>query len=212
MKTKSFGRSKTLSAPGSRTRNKITAGQNLPTLGGPPTAGSLHLTTVGFGPKQLGIQVRPQYVGGPGEPPEDFIGGTTSLPEWYLYWALTEILGPEGDSWLFQESMMGGRHLLGGAVVDFVVYLDSLTIGIRLQTYRFHLAVEPRKQASDLDQFLALSNEDLILVDVFEDDIIYDENRRMDETGRAAKLVVLDIINLNIYMNPLASGYVVGTG
>lgn len=212
MKPKGFGSPKSMTAPGSRTRNKVTQGQNLKPVTGPPTTGDIHTSIQTYGPTVLGMHERTPYVGGPGEPPEGFIGGTTSLPEWYLYWALTEILGPEGEDWLYQESMMGGRHLLGGAVVDYVIYLDSLTIGIRLQTYRFHLAVSSIKQSTDFDQFMALSAEELIIIDVFEDDLIYNENGQMDVTGRQAKKIVIDIINLNQTMNPLASGNVIGTG
>lgn len=193
-------------APGSRTRNKISQGNNLPSISARPASGDLHIQTYTKGPRVLGIGIKPENISGPGEPPEGFVRGSTSLSEWILYWALTKILGPEGDVWEYQQSMQGGRHLLGGAVVDFVIYQGAVVLGIRLQTYRFHLSADAKKQATDLDQFLALSGPEVIIIDVFEDDII------KDETGQAAIRIVLDIINRRERINPLASGFVVGTG
>lgn len=194
-------------APGSRTRNKITQGQNLPSLSGTPTGKGLHTARTTMGPFIVGIGVKPEQQTGPGEPPEGFVIGSTSKTEWYFYWALEKVLGPPGyETWEFQQSMQGGRSMLGGSVVDFVIYQPTRMIGVRLQTYRFHLSASVHKQAHDYEQYLALSSPDLIVIDVFEDDIIH------DDTGQDAIKIVLEVISGQERLNPLATGLVVGTG
>lgn len=132
--------------------------------------------------------------------------GTTSLSEGILYWALEKLLGPEGIQWTFQESRMGGRHRLGGAVVDFIIYIDNVSIGVRVQTYRFHQNVDPRKQAYDVEQFRALTGPRTIIIDVFESQYID------DPTGETAIKLMLEVINKRWRINPLSTGMVVGSG
>lgn len=191
---------------GSQTRNKLTTGQNLPNLASIGSVGT-NTSMRQYGPSVLGLGTKPVYVGGPGEPPAGFVGGTTSATEWYFYWACEKILGPEGIRWDFQSSQMGGRHQAGGAVVDFVIMQNrGLRVGVRIQTYRFHQNVDSFKQAYDIAQFRALYGPDFIIIDVFEDQYIN------DQTGQAAIVAVLEVINNKQRPNPLANGWVVGTG
>lgn len=156
------------------------------------------------GPEVLGISLGPIQVGGPGVAPAGFIGGTNSQSEWYIYWALTKILGPEGYIWSYQQSFLGGRHLPGGAVVDFVVYYELYAVGMRIQTYFFHEAslMGSYKHASDLEQRISLTDNGLIVVDIYEQNFIH------DATGKAAIQQVLRAMQLVEEFNPRATGTV----
>lgn len=193
-----------LSGPGDFTRASPLVGQNLSTALTIPTPRYGNLTSQG--PRILGLGQHVTQSTGPGEPPEGFVGGTTSRSEWYLYWAFTKILGPEGLQWSYQQGLLGSRHVPGGAVVDYVVYQGSVALLVRLQTYRFHLSADADQQVHDIEQFIALSSPDAIVIDVYEDQFLW------DETGQAAIQLVVDILNRRIVQNPIATGFVVGTG
>jgi hypothetical protein len=195
------------STPGTKTKNSPRAGQNLPNTFDSPEFPTGRQGVRSFGPEELGLSTTPRLIGGPGEPPAGWVGGTTSVSEWYLYWAFEKILGPEGADWQYQSSWLGGRQMRGGAVVDYVVRQKSgRRVGVRLQTYRFHFNVDAAEQASDVEQALALSELDFIVIDVFEDQVIN------DPTGQAAIMAVLEIINERQRPNPLSTGSVIGTG
>ena len=154
----------------------------------------------------LGQQV-PKIGGGPGAAPQGFIGGTTSLSEWYIYWALEQVRGPEGEvgRWDYQSSQQGGRHIVGGSVLDFLLYEDDYQIGIRIQTFYFHLASTDGsyKQSSDLEQKVRLQGgTDLYIVDVYEQNYIH------DESGEAAKREVIRAMSLIEEYNPRSVGAV----
>lgn len=137
-----------------------------------------------------------------------FKGGTVSITECYAYKALEIILGPEGEGWAYQESQLGGRHLPGGAVVDFIVYGyldqdgDQIDIGIRVVTFYFHQAQGALKQASDTEQLLDLEADNIRIIDVFEEELL------RDEQGKAALWVMRDAIAGIQHPNPLGSGMV----
>jgi hypothetical protein len=152
----------------------------------------------------LGLGQKVQTTGGPGLAPDGFIGGTNSQSEWYFYWACLQVIGPEGDKWGYQQSFLGGRHIPGGAVVDFVIYQNEYTIGIRIQTFFFHLGSvdQSYKQADDLEQRIRLEANGLRVVDVYEQNFIH------DESGKAAIREVVMAMELAEQWNPLASGLV----
>jgi hypothetical protein len=162
--------------------------------------------TIPTGSRALGLgQTVPNVGGGPGLAPAGFIGGATSQSEWYIYWALLQIRGPEGDEgrWDYQSSTQGGRHLVGGSVVDFTIYEDQYIIGVRIQTFYFHLAnpAQSYKQADDLEQKVHLQDgTDMIIIDVYEQDLIH------DESGEAAKREILRALSLVEEYNPRLSG------
>lgn len=159
---------------------------------------------VSYGPSVLGIsQGAVQSGSGPGEPPEGFVGGTTSRTEWYVWWALDKILKPAGIEFSYQSSFQGGRHVPGGSVVDFVIYMPLYEILLRVQTYRFHFALGSDKQSYDMEQKIELSdNEGVIVVDIYEQDFID------DETGGKVLQVCNEAINGVERSNPLATGMV----
>ena len=171
------------------------------------------LTFQGF--EELGLRENPATIGdGPGEPPHGFVGGTTSRSEWFLYWAFTKLLGPPGTgardyTWEYQQSFQGGRHIPGGAVVDFVIYTPMYTVLCRLVSFYFHFAAGSGKQASDLEQRIRLSessDNSLVVIDVYEEDFIH------DETGEAALRVASLAISGIEMPNPIATGMVVDNG
>ena len=161
-----------------------------------------------YGPAVLGLAQGPEEQrSGPGEPPEGFVTGTTSKTEWYVYWALLKLCPPIGVEFTYQESYQGGRHIPGGSVVDFVIYMPLQTILMRVQTYRFHFTLGANKQYSDFEQKVALGdNEDMVVVDIYEQDFID------DDTGGQVLLVVLDAMNGIERTNPLATGMVIDNG
>jgi hypothetical protein len=186
-------------------KGNLFAGSNLPNLFGRVTTQAFEgLYSQGF--KILGLSQKVKTLGGPGEPPPGFVGGQNSKTEWYIYWALTKILGPEGLDWGYQVSVFGGRHSPGGSVVDFVVYLNWMTLGIRIQTYRFHLAADAEKQFGDAEQLIGLFSENFAVVDIYEQDFIY------DESGQTAIQLVREAMQGIWRLDPIRSGLTVGNG
>lgn len=187
---------------GSKTRNKPSAGQNLP--GTTTTPIKRFRGSTSQGAKVMGLHAGAQQISGPGDPPDGFVGGTTSKTEWYIYWALTKVLGPEEEGeWSFQNSMLGGRSTRGGAVVDFVVNMEPMYIGLRVQTFQYHFSDNSYQKMHDREQLFALSDWDFIVVDILESDFIH------DATGAAAIQVVLAAIRQEYRPDPLGTGYIV---
>ena len=162
-------------------------------------------TVIPQGSRAIQTIMRSVLISGPGDAPAGFVGGTTSLSEWYIYWALLQILGPEGDSWAYQESFLGGRHMPGGAVVDFIVYQGNVELGLRIQTFYYHLAAGSFKQSTDFEQRIALTGGGLLIIDVYEQDFIN------DNTGKAVLHVVREALAGIEHYNPRAQGTVYGS-
>lgn len=176
--------------------------QNLPKLSGPPRAPREHHQRFSYGPDIAGIAYAAPG-SGPGEPPEWFLGPQTTKTEWFLYWALEKLLGPEGVEWEYQGSAGGNLRQFRHAQIDFIIYQGARQLAVRVQSFRFHMDVGPFVQQYDEDQFIGLHQPGMIVVDVFEEDFIF------DETGQAAIKVMLDVMNLNIRPNPIVTGNVV---
>lgn len=154
------------------------------------------------GPKGLGLERKPTIVGGPGEPFPGFLGQNNSLDEWYPYWALMKILGPEGEAsgWWYQKSEMGGRKLPGGAVLDFSIEVGYPLIGMRVQTERFHVGVTSQKRAYDYEQRVFLEQQGYMVRDIYSHQYIN------DQTGQACIRLVYGILNGTIQPDPALSG------
>lgn len=156
-----------------------------------------------WGFRELGLGQAVQREGvGPGEPPAGFVGGTTSKTEWYVYWAFTILLGPPGVLWSYQSSFQGGRHVPGGSVADFVLYMPKQTIIVRVQTWKFHFASGAEKIARDEEQKIVLHSiwGEEIVVDIYEQYFI------QDETGKAVLEVCKDAMEGVEWPNPIATG------
>lgn len=159
------------------------------------------------GPEVLGLGMNIEQQGrGPGEPPADFVGGSTSRTEWYIYWALTILAKAWGFEWEYQASYLGGRQQPGGAVVDFIVYLGTRRIGLRIQTFYFHLAFGPEKQSYDVEQKVSLSSADIDVIDIYEQSFIH------DDTGESVLRVVRMALQGDEEQNPLATGMALDMG
>jgi hypothetical protein len=116
--------------------------------------------------------------------PQLFATASTSRDEGYAYWALLKLIGEprevgrNGMVWYYQSKVGGASNLPGGAIVDFVIETNGPNplIGIRVVTPHFHLNAGAGKRATDLEQALALVNQDMMVVDVFSQNYIYDKS------------------------------------
>ncbi len=124
------------------------------------------------------------YKGGPGPPPAGFVGGTTSATEWVVYWAMSKVFGlpqnPRIGPFFGEPSLWGfqvGSRQLGGAVIDFVVYPNKRSFGLRyafrIQTERFHNYASSETQAYDLLQSWRLSEYNVV-VDLYDYEFLDD--------------------------------------
>ena len=161
------------------------------------------------GPRVL--NVKEKYVGGYGEAPPNFKKGQTSNTEWIYYWALSKVFNDPkeprippyygGLDWSYQVPK-GGKWIraLGSAVVDFIIYQGNIAIALRLQTEHFHIFTDSRKQATDAMQRTNLSSDELIVIDV------YDEEVLGDPSGQKAVLAVKRHLGYLEKLNPIISG------
>lgn len=162
------------------------------------------------GPRYL--RITEQIIGGPGDPPTDFIGGQNSVTEWYVYWALFKILGTSVDDprkppyfglpgkFVYQSSQMGGYvRALGSAVVDFLVTYGATLVALRLQTERFHIFTDAAKQAYDTIQRANLSKT-LTVIDIYDEDILG------DPSGAKAIVTCKRALGLIEDLNPVTAG------
>lgn len=161
------------------------------------------------GPRVL--NVAEVYVGGYGNPPAGFVVGQTSITEWIVYFALAKIFDDPkdprvppfygGENWSYQVPK-GGKWVrqLGSAVVDFIVYQGEKAIAIRLVTEHFHIFTDSRKQAMDAMQRVNLSNEDLTVMDLYDNEVLG------DPSGQKAIIAVKRILGMIEKVNPMIAG------
>lgn len=180
----------------------------------PPALPSLG-AAIPKGPRLFSIpkaQQRP--ITGPGEPPVGFVGPTTSRVEWIVYWGLARILKYPKDPrqgpwvgwpplWSYQNPFDGGRQLLGGAVIDFLIQpnrFNSFAIAIRLQTEYFHnSSFGGNKRALDLLQEARISKAYQVR-DIQETSFIN------DPTGSAVCRELIRVLSGFSQPDPLAGG------
>jgi hypothetical protein len=161
------------------------------------------------GPSELKLWVEPERNVGPGDAPAGFVQATTSKSEWIAYWALAKVMQdpPDprnppyygGQTWGYQVALDGGRSRKGGSVADFIVWLPSEPIVIRLVTERFHVAAGPTKTALDRAQAFRLEKYASVR-DLYEQDII------ADRTGEAACRKVVELLGGRERINPALAG------
>ncbi len=171
-----------------------------------------HPPIIPTGPRLFSRIQKAIHTGGPGEPPADFLSNTTSAPEWMIYWANMRVLDPDRDPrippfyggrlWSYQKQALPrfeGAH--GKALstnIDFLYEVSYPAIAVRIQSYRYHLAVDAFKQAYDALQLARLSGQ-FMVVDLYEEDFIG------DETGQAAIILVKEALSLIRRRNPLTT-------
>lgn len=148
-------------------------------------------------------------ISGYGDPPPGFLNGQNSLTEWIFYWAMAKVFGnPRGSDvrlapfyggwpdWGYQVAELGGHtRALGSAVVDFVVYQGLTIIGIRIQTERFHIFTESRKQVYDEIQRAQLEGNGLRVVDIYDTELLGDPSGQ--KAIIAAKRAIGRLENIN---------------
>lgn len=131
-------------------------------------------TIIGWGPAHLGLRDDPEIQYGPSAftkaHPELFATGTTSADEGWFYWALLQpdVRGPEGTEGGWQYQKRTGYTKIGGATVDFVIYVsEGNPIACRIQTPYFHEEFGPEKTAGDRDQIGMLQDAGYDVIDAF---------------------------------------------
>ena len=176
----------------------------------PPRMGTIPQSQQG--PRALRLTVTPERLSiGPGEPPPGFVTATTSASEWIAYWASSRVFHDPPDPrkppyfgglhWGYQKALDGGRREQGGAVIDYIYWLPGETIGVRLQTARFHDAAGPEKEALDRAQLLSLSwIWGVTIKDLDEQEII------ADRTGEAAIRRLVELLGGRERINPGVAG------
>lgn len=165
-----------------------------------------------IGPRALHLGSKPRNIsGGPGDPPMGFVGPHTSATEWIIYWALAKIfhdpvdprkppfIGSRNGVWTYQTEESGGRNTPGASVTDFVVTFNGKTIGIRLETERWHIYQTATVQMRDFYLRTHVRANDNVVS-------IYDQDFIGDPTGHAACVVVANAIKGDVLGSPQGSG------
>lgn len=174
---------------------------NLPSLPGPPK-------------KPQAPRFVPPHellVSGPGDPPNGFLTGQTSLPEWWWYWGSAKVFDDPKDprqppffggrDWGYQVARMGGHtRALGAAVVDFVYWQGATLIGVRIQGERFHVYAGSHKHALDLVQRTELERNGLTVIDVYEEDFLG------DPSGQKTVVAVKKAVGRLEKISPITAG------
>jgi hypothetical protein len=125
-------------------------------------------------------------VQGPGDPPPGFIRASTSITEWYVWYALCKIFDPlvdprtgpfEGRYPYFSYQTPFGGSGPGGATIDFVVYAigtGRLDTALRVVTEFWHIFTSNDKQASDAFQRDTIESSGMTVIDLYDQDILGD--------------------------------------
>lgn len=167
------------------------------------------LTIIQWGPAELGLREEPVLEYGPAAftkaHPELFRTGTTSAEEGWFYWALlqSDVRGPEGTEGGWQYQKRTGFAKVGGAVVDFVIYVPKgRPIACRIQTPYFHEEFGPEKNATDREQIGMLDDAGYDVVDAFSRLYMH------DPSGLAVKDIAKRVISKDPSLVPGSASYI----
>lgn len=130
--------------------------------------------------------------------PDWFVGGNNSADEWPPYMALTLLLGPpDQDNWTYQTRTSLAFGILGTAKPDFLIFQDPFLV-VRVQSDRYHIAVNSFKAASDFEQRTYLERIGYRVIDV------YPQNYQpaVEDNGRRIMRVMRDALNGRQDANP----------
>jgi hypothetical protein len=168
------------------------------------------ITIIQWGPAHLGLREEPVLEYGPAAftaaHPELFRTGTTSADEGWFYWALLQkdVRGPEGQEGGWQYQKRTGYAKIGGATVDFVIYVpNGRPIACRIVTPYFHEESGPEKAASDREQIGMLTDAGYDVVDAFSRLYMH------DPSGLAVKSVAKRVIAKDPSLVPGSATYLV---
>lgn len=145
------------------------------------------------------------------EPPPGFLTGQNSPLEWMVYLAMSKILGlptdPRSGPFIGAPGLWGyqvGGSQLGQSKIDFVVYPNRRTFGLRyafrIQTEYFHNFADSEKQAYDLLQSYNLSEYNRV-VD------LYDYEFAEDPTGQAICILIKRALAGEVWQAPGTTGF-----
>ena len=109
--------------------------------------------------------------------PRDWFAGAT-LPERIVYKKLMEMVGE--DRIIFQRSEQGGRAIIGGFVIDFLVYVTNPPILIEVQGMHWH---QPKDAFRDIERALVMTSLGYEYNEIWEDDIYQSDERLEDILG-----------------------------
>lgn len=174
------------------------------------------IPTIPRGPRLYRQRPGADRMSGPGEPPPGFITFTNSITEWWIYWAISKVLGQPRDPrqgpfigapglWSYQAPFEGGRAVRGGQVIDFIIESPSTnygTVAIRIQTERYHVFTDTSKRAKEVILQARVARHTRI-VDIFEQDFMMGPN---SQSGQAAVLEVKRAIYGGRASDPLRAG------
>lgn len=130
--------------------------------------------------------------------PNWFVGGNNSADEWPPYRALMLLLGPpDQDNWTYQTRTSVQFGILGTAKPDFLILQEPFMV-IRVQSDRYHIAVNSFKAASDMEQRTYLERLGYRVID------IYPQNYQpaVQDNGRRIMRVMRDALNSRQDSNP----------
>jgi hypothetical protein len=135
----------------------------------------VHGTQRPGGAKRYALNRGPEKLGGPGPPPPWFLTGNQGADEWPIYDACRVLFhqGPGQGEWLFQTTI--AAQLPGGVKPDFVLVGQQPNVVMRVQSSRYHLAVDSWKAAYDVEQFIDLERFGYVVIDVFPQYYLVDE-------------------------------------
>lgn len=164
-----------------------------------------HAPVTKTGPEHLGLTRKPRILSGPGTPPDGFVRPGTSAHEWPWYWASKRVFDPDDDprrppfdggrGWDYQRPEHQFLRLV--TRVDFIYFLPSGMIGVRIQTPFFHRG--PEKTAFDDAQARNLSRF-MLVKDVYSQDFI------QDRSGEAAVRLLVDTLGGRVRLDPMRTG------
>lgn len=172
-------------------------------------------TVWGRGPEHLRLTAPRRPSDGPGDPPPNFVRGTTSAWEWDIWYWLFIIFDEEGDphdldtydfspslSFFYQVNYLGGRREPGGGVPDFLIPRSPYgrrSLILRAQSERYHVYTTARIQFHDLIQKAGLAGRFGEVVDIYEQHMRKDRVRRRG----AAPRVLTDALQGISWVGPL---------
>jgi hypothetical protein len=177
-----------------------------------PRTGMRKPTLFPKGPKLYGLGGKRQFAGGPGVPPGDFVTATTSAVEWILYWASFKLLAPNldprtppytGIPGVFEYQVSTDPiqpRSLGAAVDDFLYYLGTGIVRVRLDTWYFHIAADATQVAKDAKAKLDSARNGARTVTIYDTQIVG------DPSGQAAVATLAQALSGIESLSPTTSG------
>ena len=105
-----------------------------------------------------------------------------SLPEYIVWqWLVNKKKQVPGVDFLYQHPMFGGRTAFGGYLVDY--FFPGRRMGWRVMGLRWH-RTNPDDRARDSIAKQLLSSEDILIIDLYEDDLMTRDTFTLEKAWR----------------------------